>query len=119
MTNTDHEVLRRVKYVDKEGNEIDPANEDYRFWCPGCDEIHGIRAKGERPCWTFNGDMIKPTFSPSHLTGWHDDDGNRFAENRCHSYIKEGNIQFLNDCHHDLKGQTVPLPPKSEWRYGA
>ncbi len=35
------------------------------FWCPGCDEVHGIRhgAGG----WAWNGDASKPTFQPSIL----------------------------------------------------
>jgi hypothetical protein len=27
----------------------------------------------------------------------------------CHSFIKDGMIQFLDDCTHALAGQTVPL----------
>ena len=110
---SDNEVLHKVKYVTQEGNVIKEDEDNYRLWCPGCDEVHTIRGRGPSPCWTFNGDMVKPTFSPSLLTGWND-----FKEHRCHSFIKEGMIQFLSDCHHELKGQTVPLPPKSEWRYG-
>lgn len=112
------EVLHRVTYVDSDGNRINEHNEDYRFWCLGCDSVHHIRAKGDKPSWEFNGDMVKPTFSPSHLTGWHGENGQKFSENRCHSFIKDGNIQYLSDCHHDLKGKTIPLPPKSQWKYG-
>jgi hypothetical protein len=28
---------------------------------------------------------------------------------RCHSLVTDGNIQFLDDCTHELKGKTVPL----------
>lgn len=28
----------------------------------------------------------------------------------CHSFVTNGKIQFLNDCTHDLKGQTIELP---------
>ena len=112
-------VLKKVKYHAETAEKPQYKDaEDYRFWCPGCDGIHGIRAKGQSPCWDFNGDLVKPTFSPSHLTGWHGDDGKKFSEHRCHSFIKDGKIQFLNDCHHKLAGQTVDLPPLSEWRYG-
>lgn len=27
----------------------------------------------------------------------------------CHSFVTDGNIQFLDDCTHELKGKTVPL----------
>ena len=33
----------------------------YFFWCPGCKKIHPYQV----PRWTFNGDMNKPTFTPS------------------------------------------------------
>jgi hypothetical protein len=54
--------------------------------------------------WTFNGDFVSPTFSPSILvTG---------GENiRCHSFVEEGKIRFLDDCNHALAGKTVQLPP--------
>jgi hypothetical protein len=29
----------------------------------------------------------------------------------CHSLIRDGQIQFLTDCTHELAGQTVPLAP--------
>lgn len=90
---------------------------DYLFWCPGCDTYHGIRdkqAKGSGAKWDFNGDMEGPTFEPSYLTGMPKSDGKgnieRFAIQRCHSYIRNGMIEFLSDCHHKLAGQTVPLP---------
>jgi hypothetical protein len=34
------------------------------------------------------------------------------VETICHSYVTDGKIQFLNDCTHELAGQTVDLP---EW----
>jgi hypothetical protein len=33
-------------------------------------------------------------------------------ERQCHSFVTDGKIQFLPDCYHSLKGQTVELP---EW----
>jgi hypothetical protein len=35
---------------------------------------------------------------------------------RCHVFITNGQIQFLDDCTHALKGQTVPIPA---WPYPA
>lgn len=32
----------------------------------------------------------------------------------CHSFIKDGQIQYLDDCTHRLKNQTVPLKPYEE-----
>ena len=31
-------------------------------------------------------------------------------KSRCHSFVKDGRIQFLLDCYHRLKGQTIELP---------
>ncbi len=59
--------------------------------------------------WTFNGDMEKPTLSPSYMTGF-----DNYKKNLCHSFIKDGKIQFLGDCFHELKGQTVELPDIDE-----
>lgn len=82
----------------------------YQFMCPGCGVTHAFDKR-----WTFNGDLDKPTISPSFLTH-----GGRYKPGkglpydtemfRCHSFIKDGMIQFLNDCTHHLKGKTVPLP---------
>lgn len=86
------------------------------FWCPGCDEHHQIDTEK----WEFNGDFEKPSFSPSYLT-WlepnpsvdpkYDPDGKYRDGFRCHSFIKDGTIQFLEDCTHKLAGQTVELEP--------
>lgn len=82
------------------------------FICPGCQEGHGIDDS-----WQFNGDWAKPTFSPSYLT-WNDPDprareGSKYQTGwRCHSFIRDGQIEFLPDCTHALAGQTVPIP---EW----
>ena len=40
----------------------------------------------------------------------HPEDPSSFKCKRCHSYVKDGQIQFLNDCSHVLAGQTVDLP---------
>jgi hypothetical protein len=30
---------------------------------------------------------------------------------RCHSFVVEGQMQFLSDCTHEMAGQIVPIPP--------
>lgn len=79
------------------------------FHCPGCKYGHRF----DDIIWKFNGDLVKPTLSPSYLTG-HDG----FTKNRCHSFIKDGKIQFLDDCFHELRGQTIDLPKfdDEDWR---
>lgn len=84
--------------------EADKEQGWYLFHCPGCQTAHSFWVNNsEYPSWVFNGDLEKPTISPSH----------RVSDNKgtfCHSFITNGNIQFLNDSKHKLKGQTVQLP---------
>lgn len=89
----------------------------YSFWCPGCNEYHAyytahseLRKQG--PCWQFDGDMQKPTFSPSLLNTWTHGENNE--PRRCHLFLKNGLLEFCGDCTHSLAGKTVPLPPWDE-----
>ena len=71
--------------------------------CPGCraagiDAIHCLAVPSIH---SFNEDFEKPTFSPSLMAPG--------TQVRCHSYVEDGMIRFLDDCTHPLKGQTVPL----------
>jgi hypothetical protein len=70
---------------------------DHIFWCQGCEYAHGIDSG-----WSFNGDLAKPTVSPSLLSQ---------GEKRCHLFIREGRLEFLSDCDHALAGQTVDMAP--------
>lgn len=112
----------------------DAEGDGLRFWCPGCDGVHGIN-KGPGG-WTWNGDVNKPTFTPSVLvrSGCHvpghkagdscwctynaerPDEPAPFKCYVCHSFVTDGRIQFLGDCTHALAGQTVDLPifPRGE-----
>lgn len=74
----------------------------FRFWCEGCKSNHLINCDGPiRPQWTFNWNPMAPTFGPSyHITT---------PGKVCHSFIRDGFIQYLGDCDHALKGQTIPL----------
>ena len=100
------------------------------FHCPGCNEMHGVQVgDGPGPRWGFNGDYDRPTFTPSVLVkSGHYCSGQEGAdcwcsyEERtgrkspskcfvCHSFVTDGQIQFLSDCTHALAGQTVPLTP--------
>lgn len=87
--------------------------------------------------WGFNGNFDRPTFTPSILARWYEmseeserrlDAGEQAPltgamrpdgtpERRwpgrdmvCHSFVTDGRIQFLDDCTHALRGQTVDLP---------
>lgn len=58
-------------------------------------------ARAGTGCWTWNGSTVSPTLRPSVLTEGHDF--------RCHSWINDGAAQFLGDCSHELRNQTVAL----------
>ena len=77
------------------------------FMCPGCEIGHGVYVRRKEgnpgPVWGFNNDFEKPTLTPSILIYAA---GNR---PRCHSFVRDGNIEFLGDCTHKLAGQTIPL----------
>ncbi len=70
----------------------------YYIFCRACNTGHVFDSR-----WSFNGDFENPTFSPSMLVN--KDDPNR----RCHSFVKDGKIQYLDDCWHEFKGQTLDL----------
>ena len=91
------------------------------FWCPGCARAHTVRVgDGPGPRWNWNGSADRPTFQPSVLVTWSepsDDpalagDPAHDVSRVCHSFVTDGQIQFLGDCTHALAGQTVPLPDK-------
>ncbi len=81
------------------------------FFCPGCKLEHSVVVKQEGAItpWGWNGSIEKPTFTPSILTWGGGIGGREDATGRCHSFVTDGNIQFLSDCTHSLAGQTVPL----------
>jgi hypothetical protein len=94
------------------------------FYCPACKQAHGIRTEGT-DIWGWNGDVERPTFTPSVLVSAMYGDPPVTPENLaewkrapwpqtkvariCHSFVTDGMIQFLGDCTHALAGQTVPL----------
>lgn len=105
------------------------------FHCPGCKTGHMITVARDPdfpggPCWGYNDNPDAPTFTPSILvrSGHYShgetpgdcycDYSTRFPDRepiagkcfRCHSFVTAGKIQFLDDCTHALKGQTVDLP---------
>ena len=88
--------------------EDTPEKRRWAFFCPGCRSYHWVRTRGPAPVWTFNEDLERPTVRASILV---------FADDpsqRCHSFITDGRIEFLGDCGHELRGQTVDLP-ECEW----
>jgi hypothetical protein len=58
-----------------------------------------VRTDGCRPAWTFDGNLDSPTFAPSLL----------YPDRVCHLFVRGGRVEFLNDCTHGLRGETVPM----------
>ena len=71
------------------------------FHCLGCDMIHVVDER-----WTFNNDFNKPTISPSLKVSYPYND----EEHICHSFIRDGIMQYLSDCTHHLAGKTIEIP---------
>lgn len=91
----------------------------YGHWCPGCDEMHVIYVGREKgPNWSFDGNVEKPSFSPSVRISYNGEDagqdrGDGFGKAPpacCHYFVKAGNIEFCGDSTHEFAGKTVPLP---------
>lgn len=103
------------------------------FFCPGCKETHiiPVGAQHEGAHWGWNGDTEKPTLTPSILVRsghfashyrlgdhcwctFNKEDGTPDAHPYkcvvCHSFVTNGQILFLQDCTHELAGQTVDIP---------
>lgn len=86
------------------------------FRCPGCGRIHSLPIRSgdgsPRPSWEFHGDAERPTLAPSILATWQW--GREQTKHICHSFVREGMIEFLSDCTHAHAGQTMALPPLRE-----
>jgi len=99
--------------------------------CPGCRNLHVIYVQApshapRRDTWGFNWRPDAPTFTPSllmtssrweppvtpeNLAAWRKAPWQQEQKPYiCHSFITDGQIQFLDDCTHNLAGQTVDIP---------
>lgn len=81
----------------------------YRFKCPACGGSHFCNTNPEyHPVvWNFNGNLNKPTVSPSIKLTW--SYGEPEIQKCCHFFIVDGYIQYQGDCTHSLAGKTVEL----------
>lgn len=104
-------LVNVVKYTGTNGIQ----RTQYILWCPGCKDIHAIDDN-----WQFDGNLAKPTFSPSILT-WEGNWPDRPAPNdkrpltKCHSFVRDGQWHFLSDCTHKLANKTVKMKPLPKW----
>lgn len=98
-------------------NKLRSTENGFIHWCLGCKElheyhVHKLRSNGAR--WSFNNNLDSPSFQPSmniKIGPWPKDNPNDPDDiSICHYYITDGNIQYLTDCTHEYKGQTITLP---------
>jgi hypothetical protein len=83
----------------------------YVHWCAACESGHFVQVHGGVTRWGFNGDVERPTFTPSvKITYSGPDAGVDDAPPACcHYFITDGRIAYCPDSTHDLAGQTVDL----------
>jgi hypothetical protein len=91
----------------------------FAWWCPACEEVHPLPSG-----WTFNGDLDKPTFSPSFrhsgkqivkIDGkwngeWVCDESGRAVDWCCHYVVTNGQVAYCGDCTHAMAGKTIEMP---------
>lgn len=108
------------------GPNGEPRGRGCWLWCPGCQKAHRPQIKGEAgdlpvgPCWEWNGqDGELFGIEPSLLVngGEHSPTPEQIAAgfHRCHSFIRNGEWEFLSDSTHALAGQRVKLVPLPDW----
>jgi hypothetical protein len=91
----------------KKIENIRPGDPDYVFYCSGCKCDHGVWTYDwDGPKWLFNRNVDYPTVSPSIKITTPSPAGIKI----CHSFINNGQIQYLDDCTHEFKGKTIDLP---------
>lgn len=78
------------------------------LWCPGCEELHAVTRYDSH----FDGDVVTPSCGYS-LYG--KKPRTMQDKQRCHFYMTWGQLFFLSDCTHTLKGRRVAMVPVSEW----
>ncbi len=92
----------------------------WAFYCPGCRSHHAPyvkpHANPKGASWSFNGDVDRPTFNPSILTrvergnrSQDPDRPNKSQDLVCHLFVKDGIIEYLSDCTHELARQTIEM----------
>jgi len=81
-------------------NSSDSAYRCLMWRCAGCREIHccQVAGKPQQAIWAWNGSTTKPTLSPSVLKRPEYSESGK----RCHSFVREGVVEFLADSDHEL-----------------
>lgn len=103
-------ILRRVQDKGNRHNRL-------MFVCPGCvaagpagyEGLHllPVNAPGVKPSWEWDGNLLRPTLSPSIRT--------EVFGKVCHSFLENGIFRFLDDSTHSLAGKRTPIPDLPAW----
>ena len=92
--------MAKIKALCKDGGEL----YGYQFYCPGCKGRHEINTT-----WSFDGNFESPTISPSIHVRWDGFVDEEKITKICHTFVRNGEIQYLGDCTHRLANTTVPM----------
>lgn len=92
---------RLFVFDDKEGLKA-------MMYMPGYNDIVMIPVSGPKG-WYWNCDRKLPTFSPSIL------DPGGAGRVRNHVFVRDGVIEYLRDCGHELAGKRMELPRLADW----
>ncbi len=68
------------------------------FYCPACHTYH---------TFVYKSKIVLDEFKPTLIRSIKIKDENGII--KCHLNIKDGNIEYLDDCTHDWKGLIVPM----------
>ncbi len=81
------------------------------WYCPGCRRNHDVPVPPHPQAWEWNRSLEAPTLSPSVLVEYNGRDAGKDGAPPavCHCFIRDGRIEFLGDCSHDLAGREVPM----------
>lgn len=98
-----HIIIKRNDYI---------IDGQYDFYCPACKTHHSFWTKkcpefGYNTIWWFNGDIYKPTVTPSIKVSVHR--GKQIYV--CHMSIENGIIKYYGDCTHNYKNKSVGMLP--------
>lgn len=101
--------MAKIKIIHEENGLITAI-----FNCPACNDIHAFKyysdpfkyTNTDKDPWKFNYNFDRPIIRPSISV----DAGNSNINYKCHSYVEEGFIKYLDDCSHAMKGLSIELP---------
>lgn len=74
------------------------SNNQLIYYCEGCKHLHSVDADR----WSWNKNEENPTLKPSVLHSFPNGD-------RCHYFMMNGKMRFLNDCTHECLGKVVQM----------